>query len=177
MEQKDFKKQLWFGVGIIVGSMVVFGVAFYIFAGNVKSSTDAIVRGRNDIIEESTFINSYSNLKENAPAVAAYQVAMNQLLAAQDNLIAFLSQLEGLSRNDNVTVSFSFVGDPVSATPTAPGHVGFHLEATGSLSNLTEFLKDMEASAPILLSEIDTFDLSQNGSGYALTADGKVFFR
>ena len=95
VEQKDFKKQLWLGIGIIAGSMVVFGVVFYIFANNVKNSTDAIVRGRNDIIEESTFINSYSNLKKNAPAVATYQVAMDQLLAAQDNLIAFPSQSIG----------------------------------------------------------------------------------
>ena len=72
---------------------------------------------------------------------------------------------------------FSFTGDPVPATQNVPGYVGFHLDAAGSLSNIMAFLKDMESSAPILLSKIDTFDLSQNGPAYALATDGRVFFK
>ncbi len=121
VEQKDFKKQLWLGIGIIVGSMIIFGVAFYILADNIASSTSTITRNRNNIAEQSTFINSYSNLKEDAPAVSDYQVAMDQLLTTQDNLIEFPSQLDDISRNNNVTVLFSFVGDPVPATPKRSG--------------------------------------------------------
>jgi hypothetical protein len=177
VEQKNFKRSLWLGIGIITVSIIVFGVAFYILAGDIASSTNAIISGRDEITEQSAFINSYSSLKENASAVSAYQGAMDQLLASQDNLISFPSQLDGVSRNDNVTIAFSFQGDPVPATSKAPGYVGFHLDVAGSLGNLTAFLKDMESSAPILLSKIDTFDLSQNGPGYALAIDGRVFFR
>jgi hypothetical protein len=177
VEQKDFKRQLWLGIGIIAGSVILFGVAFYIISGNIGGSTVAITNGRNEIVEQGTFINSYSNLKMNAPAVTAYETAIDQLLTTQDNLIAFPSQLEGLGRNDGVTVSFSFVGDPVPATEIAPGYVDFNLTLVGSLDSVTTFLKDMELSAPILLSRIDTFDVSQNGLGYTLTASGKVFFR
>lgn len=102
---------------------------------------------------------------------------MDRLLGGQDDLIAFPSQVGGIARNDGVELTFSFVGDPVPPSGTnTVGYVGFKLNATGSLSGISAFLKDMELSAPILLSRIDSFDLTQSGSGYVLTASGRAFF-
>ena len=98
MEQKNFKKSLWLGIGIITFSMIVFGVAFYILAGDIGSTTNAIIQGRDAITNQSAFINSYSNLKANVPPVSAYQGAMDQLLVSQDNLIEFPSQLGVISK-------------------------------------------------------------------------------
>jgi hypothetical protein len=177
VEQDNFKRHVWIGVGIIAGSMVVFGVAFYILAGNIQKQADAITVGRNTIANQSALINSYSNLKENAAAAAAYQAAMDKLLATQDNLIAFPSQIDGIARNDGVDMTFSFQGDPVPASLNTAGYVGFKLDVTGPLSGIIVFLKNIESSAPILLLKIDTFDLAQSGSGYALAATGRVFFK
>ena len=156
--------------------MIVFGVAFYMLASDVAQQAALVTQGRNATLSQTALINSYSNLKENAPAAAAYQVAMDRLLGGQDNLIAFPSQVGGIARNDGVELTFSFVGDPVPATTSTVGYVGFKLNATGSLNSITAFLKDMESSAPILLSRIDSFDLIQSGVDYALTASGRVFF-
>jgi hypothetical protein len=177
VEQKNFKEQVWTGVGIIVGSMIVFGVALYLTANDLQEQIGAVTKSRSDIADQSVLINSYSNLKENAQAAAAYQTAMDQLLATQDNLIAFPSQINGLARNNGVDLVFSFEGDPVPAGSSTVGYVDFKLNATGSLDGITAFLKDMESSTPVLLSTIDSFDLTQSGSNYIVVALGRVFFK
>ena len=169
--------QVWIGLGVIVGSMVVFGAVFYFLAGSISGQTAAITGGQADVDDQSALINSYSNLKTDAPAAAQYQTAMDKILATQDNLIAFPSQIDGIARNDGVEETFSFQGDPVPATQDTPGYVGFKLNATGPLVAITAFLEDTESSTPILLSKIDAFDLTQNGSDYALAASGRVFFK
>ena len=126
---------------------------------------------------QSALINSYSDLKANAAVAAAYQAAMDKLLATQDNLIAFPSQIDGIARNDGVNAIFSFQSNPVPAGAKRRDMSAFKLNATGSLNGIMAFLKDMESSTPILLSKIDTFDLTQSGSSYSLSANGRVFFK
>ena len=157
--------------------MIVFGAAFYFLADNIQKQADAVTQSRDNIVNQGMLINSYTDLKENAQAAATYQAAIDKVLATQDNLIAFPSQIDGIARNDAVNLVFSFVGDPVPAGVSTVGYVSFKLNATGSLDNLAAFLKDIESSAPILLSKIDSFDLTQSGSDYVLDAKGKVFFR
>lgn len=177
MEQANFKKHMWIGIGVIALSVIVFGVALYILSGTIASQANAITGSRADIQNQSALINSYSNLKGSASAAATYQAAMDKLLATQDNLISFPSQIDGIARSSGVDETFAFQGDPIPATPSALGYVSFKLNATGSLNNLTAFLKDAEMSAPVLLSKIDSFDLTQSGSNYALSAMGRVFFK
>ena len=102
---------------------------------------------------------------------------MDKLLATQDGLIGFPAQIDGIARNNGVDLTFSFVGDPLAATASAVGYVGFKLSATGPLDSITVFLRAMESTAPVLLSKIDSFDLTQSGSNYTLAATGKVFFK
>ena len=177
MEQRNFKKQLWLGIGIVAGSVVVFGIAFYLVAGDIGNVATAITRSRSDIATQNAIIGSYSDLKENAGTAANYQTAMDKLLAEQDELITFPSQLDGIGRSNGVDVTFSFQGDPVLAGQNKVGYINFRLSAIGSLDNVTAFLKDVEVSVPILLSRVNSFDLTQNGPNYTLAAQGKVFFK
>ncbi len=176
MKVENFKKQVWIGIGFVLGSIVVFGAIFFVLSGIIGSQADSIMSGRANIANQSALINSYSDLKANAPTATAYEAAMNKILASQDNLIAFPSQIDGIAHNDNVADTFSFQGDPVPARATAPGYIAFKLNLTGSLSALLVFFKDME-SAPILLSSIDSFDLAQSGPSYTVSATGRVFFK
>jgi len=168
---------MWIGIGIIAGSMIVFGVALYFFAGNIQEQASAIAGNRSDIANQSAAINSYSSLKASAAQAATYQTAMDKLLATQDNLIAFPSQINSIALNDGVSMTFSFEGDPVPAGSNTVGYVGFKLNMTGSLDGITLFLRDIESSTPTLLSKIDSFDITQSGSSYTLVAAGRVFFK
>jgi hypothetical protein len=177
VKAQNFKEQVWIGGSIIIGSLVIFGVAFYVLAGDIQHAADDITKNRNLIANQSMLINSFSSLKANAAAAAVYQAAMDKVLSTQDNLIIFPTQIDGIARKDDVDVTFSFEGDPVPAVATKVGYVNFSLSATGPLSNITAFVTDMESSAQILLSKIDSFDVAQSGSGYVLSANGEVFFK
>ncbi len=168
---------MWIGIGIIAGSMIVFGMALYFFADNIQEQANAIAGSRDDIANQSAAINSYSNLKASAAEAATYQTAMDKLLATQDSLIAFPSEINSIASNDGVSMTFSFDGDPVPASSNTVGYVGFKLGMTGSLDGITSFLRDIESSTPILLSKIDSFDITRSGSSYTLAAAGRVFFK
>ena len=177
MKEQNFKEQIWIGGGIIIGSLVIFGVAFYVLAGDIQHAADTITKNRNLIANQSMLINSFSDLKANAAAAAVYQSAMDKVLSTQDNLIIFPTQIDGLARKEGVEVTFSFEGDPVPAEASKVGYVNFSLSATGPLDGITAFMKDIESSAQILLSKIDSFDIAQSGSNYVLSASGEVFFK
>jgi hypothetical protein len=177
MDPKNFKKQMWIGIGVVAGSMIIFGVAFFILVGNIQTQADAITTSRNDIASQSALVNSYSDLKANVAEAVTYQTAMDKLLATQDNLISFPSQIEAIAQNDGVTITFSFQGDPVPAGNKTVGYVEFGLNASGPLNGIIAFLNDIESATPILLSKVDTFDLTESGSSYTLAATGRVFFK
>jgi len=177
VKAQNFKEQVWIGGGIILGSLVIFAVAFYVLAGEIQSAADAITKNRDLIANQSMLINSFSSLKANAAAATVYQAAMDKVLSTQDNLIVFPTQIDGIARKDGVDVTFSFEGDPVPAVATKVGYVNFSLSATGPLNNITAFMQDIESSAQVLLSKIDSFDIAQSGSGYVLSASGEVFFK
>ncbi len=102
---------------------------------------------------------------------------MDKLLATQDNLIMFPTEIDSVARKDGVDATFSFEGDPVLASMSTVGYVNFSLNATGPLNDITAFMKDMESSSQILLSRIDSFTVTQSGSNYVLVASGEVFFK
>lgn len=177
MKPENFKKQAWIGIGIVAASVIVFGAAFYVLTGDIQKQVDAIAGYRSDIANQSALIDSYGNLKANVASATAYQAAMDKLLGTQDNLIAFPSQIDSIARSDGVDAKFSFESNPVPAGPNMAGYVGFDLNATGPLSSISTFLEDIESSTPILLSKIDTFDLSQSGQTYTIATKGRVFFK
>ena len=168
---------MWLGIVIIAGSLAVFVGMFSVLSADIQRASDAITNNRATIAKEGALINSYSGLKANAANAAVYQSAMDKLLGSQDNLIVFPSQIDNLARKEGVDGSFTFVGNPVPAGPDTVGYSDFTLNVTGQLADITGFMDDMESSAPILLSKIDSFDLTQSGQSYALTAEGRVFFK
>jgi hypothetical protein len=172
-----FKKQLWVNIAVIVGEFAVASIGLFFLAGGIASLSAAIVSRRTTVLGEANAIETFANLKENGPMAARYQAAMDQLLASQDQLITFPVQVSQLGNTDGVSTDFSFVGDPVPATASAPGNVGFTLDATGPLSNVIAFAKDFEVGSPILLSRLDTFSLTGNGSSYTFSAQGEVYFK
>ena len=85
------------------------------------------------LASESTLVNSFSDLKENVASAAVYQTAMDKLLATEDNLIVFPSQIDGLAQNDDVDAAFSFEGDPVPSGREHGGARRFYFERDGAV--------------------------------------------
>lgn len=177
MDPMVFKRRFWIGVGIIAASMVIFAATAFFVGGDIGAAANAITTARSRAAEQSAMITAYTGLKADAATAATYQTAMDKLLSSQDNLIGFPSQINNIAHNDGVDLTFTFNGNPTLSTGGSPGSIGFTMNAIGSLSNIITFIGDVESNAPIMLSRIDTFDLTQGGSNYALAATGRVFFK
>lgn len=177
MTNDMFKKQMMISGIIILASIIVTGVIVYFLAVRQSAMADAITIGRQAVMGQATQFGMLADLKQNAPAAAKYQAAMNELLPSQDDLITFPPQVDDLSRTDGVTSNFAFQPSITSASADAPGSVGFNLNVSGPMSNIIAFMKDFEVTAPILLSEIDSVNVTGNGSTYTLAAQGRVFFQ
>ena len=96
--RQNFKKQVWIGIGIIAGSPIVFGMAFFILAGQYPGSADTIMKNRDDDHERKRAHQLIQQFERKRFAAAVYQAAMDQLLSTQDNLIAFPTQIDGVSQ-------------------------------------------------------------------------------
>ena len=175
--QDPFKKQLLIRSAIVAGTVVVAGVVVFFLAANLAVAADAITANRQTIMSQAEQLATLENLKQNAPVAEKYQAAMDQLLASQDGLLIFPGQIAALGQTDGVTSDFSFASDITPSGADSPGSVGFSIDATGSVVNVIAFMKDLEVSAPVLLSQIDSFNLAGGQSGYTLTVEGKVFFK
>jgi hypothetical protein len=173
----SFKQQVGIYLGIIVGSILVFFGAIFFLKNSIGSAIDTITADENTIANQNAAVTIFANLKMSVADARRYETAMGKLLATQDDLISFPSTVDSLGRKENINATFSFSGDPVSSTVSTPGRLGFTLAATGPVGNVVVFLKDLEVTAPVLLSEITSFDLSQNGSNYTLSAQGNLFFK
>jgi hypothetical protein len=177
MSDVAFKKQLWISAAIIAASAVAAGIALYFLAGNIGALADKIIRTREAIANQSAEYGILASLKAGATNAVRYEAAIDKLLPSQDGVILFGSQVSDLSKRDGVSSNFSFQGDAVPAEASVPGNIGFTLSVTGPLASLSTFLEDLETKSPVVLSHINTIDLSQSGGSYTVSAQGRVFFK
>ncbi len=172
---EGLKRQLVIGFGVIGGSAAVALVALYFLAGSMTAQADKTTADQSSIAEETAMVSVLARLKSSAPEAAAYSAALTKLLPTHDNLIGFSPWLSAIAKTHNVSVSVAFQGGAAAATDAAPGSDGFSMTANGAAADLTAFLTDIETEAPGFLLSIDSFDLSNDGASYRLSAQGRVF--
>jgi hypothetical protein len=177
MEHDIFKRQFSTSIIVVVVVIVVASIALYVLSSRMSDVADAIVAARELTASQAAQFQALASLKEDALVAAKYQAAMDQLLPSQSALITFPSQVESLGRADGVSTSFSFEGIPVPSGVNGPGTLSFSLDVSGTQAHILAFMKDFEASAPILLSSLDTVSITGDSANYTMTARGKVFFK
>ena len=172
-----FQKTVVLGAVSIAGSIAVFGAFLYWMSGVLGARVGEISAERSAVERQTQLIGSLAALKTMAPEVSKYKQAFDALLPAKDELVNFPEWLDGLSRAHQVSKTFSFRGDPIPASGSQAGSIGFALDARGAYNDLTDFLKDLEFKAPRYLVNFEDFDLKRDGSMYHISIQGRVFFR
>lgn len=175
--EKKFKKEVWIGTTVILGSIVIFLVASTLLSNQMAATSQQVADGRATIAKRSDLLANLAEIKNSSSEAAAYQQKINNLLPSQEQLLNFPQVLGSLASAHGVSFSFSFRGTPTLPQADSPGVAGFTVDTSGSLDALSLFLNDIEAKATRFLISIDGFDLSQSGSGYALNIQGRVFFQ
>lgn len=172
-----FKKEMIISVIIVLGSILVFGTSLYFLAKSLKADATHISNDRLVIAHNASMLGVLAELKRDASQADLYQKAIEKILVPRDRLLDFQRWLDGLRRVRQVDMNFAFVGSESAPTETFPGYISFSLDISGTLDNLTAFLKDIELQSTQFLVSLDTFDVSGSGSSYRIISRGRVFFK
>jgi hypothetical protein len=174
---KNFQKQLWFSISIVIVAVAAAAVGIYLISGQMTATAQKIVTDKNLIAAQSASVGILATLEGEAPKAAAYVTAMQTLLPTHEALIGLSPWLTGIAQKHNVTVSFSFTGTKTAATASTPGIDAFSLGVDGAPADIAAFLEDIEYQAPGFLLSIDSFTLANQGNSYHLSAQGEAFSR
>lgn len=177
MGPNHFKRELVISFSIIGGSIIVFGIVLYFLSKDLTSRANKLTVDRLFISQRAATIAALASLKTDAPKADMYLQAMSKFLVSQDQLFDFPRWLDGIARSRQVGMNFSFQGSQTPPQGDMPGFISFSLDLSGELSNLVDFLKDIEFKSTRFLVAIDNFDLRRSDSGYRILANGKVFFK
>lgn len=175
--EKKFKKEVWIGVGLILGSIAIFLVASTLLSDQMAAMSKSVAEGRVRIAKRAELLGNLAQIKTMGSEAAIYQQKMNSILPSEEQLLNFPQILSSLASTRGVSFSFSFRGAPTKPQGTSPGVVAFTLDSSGSMDALDLFLNDIEPKATKFLISIDSFNLSESGQDYAINIQGRAFFR
>ena len=175
---KSFKLNVWIGVGIIAGGILLFFLLGAYLSGRIEGKSDAIAADRLVIAKRAELFANLAELKNRSAEVAKYRQKIDALLPSKDQLFSFPQTLNGLAIIHKISLNFSFKGAPIPPKTDFPGTANFSMDMNGSLENIALFLDDVEINATRFLIGVDSFDLVNiSGTEYRLSAQARVFFK
>src|SRR3989344_2386433 len=159
-----FRRTFIIGASLIAGGFLIFTIFVYFVSGAITAEAEKISQNRDVIRNHSSLIEGLAKQKASSQEVKKFEQAINLILPPKDELVGLSDWLDGLSRAHNVGVSFNFSGDAVPAKDSDAGYIKFTMNASGSYSNIADFLRDVELKAPRYTISFDDFDLKKNGN-------------
>lgn len=174
----QFQKKVWLNIGIILGSVLIFGMLSFWFAGKIKESADKASLSKASISNYNRAVAIFAELKSKESEVELYSKYLKALLPSKDDLIELPRFLEESGRVHQVNVKFNFKAGAV-AEPQGkqPGSVGFTLHVAGSYDRLRNFFKEIESGSIKFMIALDSMDVNLSGNEYRATAEGRAFFK
>lgn len=175
---REFKKELFLGLGIVIISLVAFFVIFGQLESKLSSLSTSVSSAQTSINHKSQLLADLAELKRNSGQANEYKRKMEALLPERDQLYNYQRYLENLAAPRKLNVNFNFQGEPIAATPTAPGSASFNLDISGSLEGILLFMRDAELKTTRNIMSVENFDLTREESGsYKLQIFAKTYFR
>lgn len=175
---KSFKREVIFGISVIVGAIAVFFVGSSLLSKAIGDLSGGIAASKALLAKRSELIANLAEIKRSSQEVAIYRQKMNALLPVQEQLLNLPQALQNSASAHGVSLSFSFRGTQVLPQAGTAGTAGFSLDSSGKLDNLMLFLNDIEPGATRNIISIDSYDLSKvSEENYHLVLQGRAFFK
>jgi hypothetical protein len=175
---RQFRKKMWLGIGIIISSFAIFGALIFWLAGKIESDAAKAAASQTTVVNYNRALAILVELKGKESEIESYRKRLNALLPTKNDLIEFPKFLEERSRIHQVSINFSFKGgDAVEPQENRPGSVAFSLDVTGTLERLKSFFRELESGSAKFVSALDSLDVNLSGDEYRVTAQGRAFFK
>jgi hypothetical protein len=175
--EQSFQKRAWMNIGIIAAAFVVFGLVFYLLGNQLDATSQIIALDRNEAAGRSYALENLSTLKTQEPLAAQYKQKIDALLPSQDGLFAFINYVQAVGKIHQVDITFAYSGAAIPPTASGPGYILFNATVAGSIQNIYAFLADIESMSTLFMVNVDSLDMTTDGSNYRAALQGKVFFK
>jgi hypothetical protein len=175
--KNDFTRRFWTGMGIIIGSIVLTGGAFYYLTGAMEQQATDVLTAKTNTENDASAVANLASLESQAPTAGQYEALFQKLLSNQQGLITFSSWVDQIGSKYGVAATVSFVGSSTPASAGAPGFVPFTMSAQGPEGSLPPFLDYLASKAPGFIVSFSSFDFTDDRSQQTLNAVGSVYFR
>jgi len=173
----SFKKQLIINTAIIIGSILVFGAAFYFLSGMISKEADDLVADRELIRHHERAADELAFLKQSQADAQKYGDKLQKLLPIRDQLLGFSDYLDSVARIYKININASFTAAPVEPSGGQSGYLAFTLGIDGPYEDIRNFLNDIEAKGTSFIVAFDNFDVNRNGESYYASINGRTFFK
>lgn len=172
-------RQVWIGLGIIVGSIALAAFAITYYTGHLAAQAVAIAQDRATMQQQTESVSTLASLEHSVSQASQYQTAMDLLMSDQYGTVGFGTWFSQVAKQYGVTANAQLQGDSVAEPQgTSPGAIGFAFDAEGSPSGLASFLDAASTKSPGFLISITSFDYTNTpGGGAKVVGNGTVFFR
>jgi len=169
--QKGIAVQISVALGMV--GVLVLGVVF--FGLNIKSSTRKIVSAREELAARTISLQSLASLRADyANKARAYLNVLHNIVPQKDELIDLSKDIQAVASASNLEYGFTFIGEN-QPTADALGFVKFNLKLGGSLTNLLNFLKNIQNFRYLI--DIESVSIYREESLMRMNLVGSVYFR
>jgi len=172
-----FRRAVYLNSVLILTSFIVFFGAIWFLGRLIQDGSMKLVDQFSNYFYQSYAAERLLGLKQLQPQAKDLERKMQILLPVQDQLLNFPDFIKSIADAEQVTLSFSFNSGNIVSPDGGAGSIGFTLRSTGTLENLRDFLDNLENKTKRFWVGVDTVDFTRSGDSYALSAQGKVFFR
>lgn len=164
-------------IAIIGISFIIGGFILAWFRYDIGVQADKFQSLRSQLNQEANLTVSFASLKDQAAQASAYEERFQALLPVSDKLINFKKFLEVLGDQRGVKTTFAFEGSRVEGKGGGLSSIGFSIGVTGSLEGIKGLLNDIEVNPQSYLLKIETFTMSEQGTGLQAVFKGRLFYR
>ena len=172
---QKFKKKFLINIGITLGIVLAMVLFLFLFRSLLRKSSEKVRASKIEINNRSNAIQRLAFLKGQFSKTASpYLNVLYSVIPPKDELINFSKELQVIAASENLTFSFSFLGENAS-TGEDLGSVSFSVNVTGqSIDEIFDFIEKLERFR--FLIKLENFSINSD-SGFRATIGGRVFFR
>ena len=174
----EFHRGIYISLGIIFGSILLFGTSFYFLADDIALQSKEIAGSRGLVRQSAEASTLLAEVKQNLPKVQRYKTIMDRLVPNQLKLLDLPRTLDNAARLQKVNLLFTPGNGQTEPQEGVAGTIPFSITVSGPLQNVLQFMNYIESASQDFLISLDSFDVKRvDPTTYEVMAPGRAFFK
>lgn len=173
----SFRNKLLFNIGIALGALVLSSLLMWWVGGRIDGTVEDLNRKRSDEALRTSLLAYLGELRANQEKAREYLPIVQNLLPSKDIVIGLPNVVQTLAVRYGLQGASLAFGAEKTGTATEPGTIAFTLSASGTPTNLIEFMKALEGIKGYVTKMSSVEIIGKERVGYTLSMNGVTYIR